>query len=153
VIILVVPKETSRDGQGHVRVEVGYGAEGFITDSRAASFRDEAIPYFRNRDYGDAIALITERVAERYASEYQFQLDSTSGVVAPARAPPARSSRGGGIPPIVYFIILFVILSALCGGRRRGCGGCIPIFIPMGGFGGRRGGWGGGGWGGGGFGG
>jgi len=33
VIILVVPKETSSDGQGHVRTEVGYGAEGFITDA------------------------------------------------------------------------------------------------------------------------
>src|SRR5690348_14434612 len=35
VIILVVPKETSSDGQGHVRTEVGFGAEGFLTDAQS----------------------------------------------------------------------------------------------------------------------
>ena len=29
VVVLVVPKETSADGRGHVRIEVGRGAEGF----------------------------------------------------------------------------------------------------------------------------
>ena len=34
VIILVVPKETSSDGRGHVTIATGTGAEGFITDGR-----------------------------------------------------------------------------------------------------------------------
>src|SRR3990170_531980 len=29
IVILVVPKETSRDGRGYVRIEVGQGTEGF----------------------------------------------------------------------------------------------------------------------------
>ena len=33
VIVLVVPKETSSDGRGHVWIETGLGAEGFITDA------------------------------------------------------------------------------------------------------------------------
>src|SRR5437868_6273680 len=33
VIIIVVPKETSADGRGYVRIETGNGAEGFITDA------------------------------------------------------------------------------------------------------------------------
>jgi len=59
VIILVVPKETSSDGQGHVRTEVGFGAEGFLTDAMTGQLRDAAIPYFRNRDYGTGIEVMT----------------------------------------------------------------------------------------------
>src|SRR6185295_2196236 len=43
-IILVVPRHTSSDGHGHVRIEVGSGAEGFITDATAGAIQDEAIP-------------------------------------------------------------------------------------------------------------
>src|SRR5215211_5002537 len=70
VILVIVPKETSRDGQGHVRTEVGYGAEGFITDATTGQIRDEAVPYFMRRDYGSGIELMTLRIAERYAREF-----------------------------------------------------------------------------------
>jgi uncharacterized protein len=147
VIILVVPKETSSDGQGHVRTEVGYGAEGFITDAQTGQLRDAAIPYFRNRDYGTGIEIMTLGVAQRFANEFNFQVDSTFQQIVPQPRTTSRGgSRGGGIPPIVWLFLLFFILSML-GGRRRGC---LPLFIPIGGG---RGGWGGGGWGGGGFGG
>jgi uncharacterized protein len=148
VIILVVPKETSRDGRGHARIEVGYGAEGFITDSRAGAIRDEAIPLFQNRDYGKGIELMTARVAERYASNFGFQLDSTTQIAMPPPRPVgAQTRRGGGGPPIFFYLfILFIILSAL-GGGRRGCGGggCLPLLLmsSMGGLGGGC--WGGGG--------
>ena len=33
VVILLVPKETSSDGRGYCRIEVGQGSEGFITDA------------------------------------------------------------------------------------------------------------------------
>ena len=44
VIILVVPKETSSDGRGHVQIGTGQGAEGFITDATTGAIQDEAIP-------------------------------------------------------------------------------------------------------------
>jgi uncharacterized protein len=147
VVILLVPKETSSDGRGHCRVETGQGAEGFITDATSGEICREATPAFMQRDYGTGLELVTLRVAQRYAQEFGFALDTT--LEAPAmpvqRTSPSR--RGGGINPIVLLIILFIVLSVLGGGRRRGC---MPIFIPFGGFGG---GGGGGGWGGGGFGG
>src|SRR5688500_8876537 len=31
IVVLLVPKETSTDGRGYIRVETGLGAEGFIT--------------------------------------------------------------------------------------------------------------------------
>src|SRR5690348_8443737 len=115
VIILVVPKETSSDGQGHVRTEVGYGAEGLITDEMTGQFRDAAIPYFRNRDYGTGIEVMTLGVAQRFAGEFNFQVDSSFQQVVPQTQPTRSSSRrtSQGIPPVVWLFILFFILSML----------------------------------------
>lgn len=155
VVVLLVPKETSSDGRGYCRVETGQGAEGFITDATSGAICREATDAaFRQRDYSGGLELVTTRVAQRFAAEFGFALDST--LDAPVIRMPARQQtrRGGGINPIVYLIVLFAILSLLGGGRgrRRGCGGCMPIFIPFGGFGGggRSAGWSGGGFGGGG---
>jgi len=162
VVILLVPKETSSDGRGHIAISTGQGTEGFITDATAGAIQDEALPFLRQADYGSALELITLRVAQRFAREFDFTLDTT--LRAPVEQAPDLSRRGGsrsrGINPVVLFILFVVIMSLISGGRRRrGCGGCVPIFIPFGGggggFGGGRGGWGGGGggFGGGGFGG
>jgi uncharacterized protein len=152
-VILLVPKETSSDGRGYCRVETGQGAEGFITDATAGEICREATPAFRQRDYGAGLELVTQRVAERFAQEFGFTLDTS--LHAPVVERPARQSRrsGGGIPPIFLLLLFFIVLSLLGRGRggRRGCGGCFPIFLPFGGFGGGGGsGWSGGGFGGGG---
>jgi uncharacterized protein len=141
VVILLVPKETSSDGKGHCRVETGQGAEGFITDATSGEICREATPAFAQRDYGTGLELVTMRVAQRFAQEFNVSLDS--GLAEPLiRAPPQRRARrGGGINPFWLLLILFIVLSMFGGRRRRGC---FPVFIPFGGFGG-GGGWGGGG--------
>ena len=156
-VILLVPKETSADGRGYCRIETGQGTEGFITDADAGDICREATPAFRNRDYSSGLALVTYRVAERFAGEFGFSIDtSIAQPQMPEAAPQGNGGgggRGGGFPLFFWVVLFFVIISVLGGsrGRRRGgCGGCIPIFIPWGGGGG---GWGGGNWGGGGFGG
>ncbi|HEV7839893.1 MAG TPA: TPM domain-containing protein, partial [Gemmatimonadaceae bacterium] len=147
-VIVLVPKETSKDGRGHCFVATGYGAEGFITDAVSGTICREATPLFAAQDYSTGLELVTLRTAERFAKEFNFSLDTA--LVPPQVAQPAvdyaaRSSRG--IPPFVWFILFLIVLSLLSGGRRRGrkgCGGCIPIpiIIPTGGFGGGgRGGW------------
>ncbi|MDB4885986.1 MAG: hypothetical protein JWN79_1424 [Gemmatimonadetes bacterium] len=156
IVILLVPKETSSDGRGHCRVETGQGAEGFITDATSAEICREATPAFAQRDYGTGLELVTLRVAQRYAQEFGFTLDTTLEVPAalPSRAPVSRGRSTGGFNPVLLIVVFFVLMSLL-GSRRRGgrggCGGggCLPIFLPMGG----RGGFGGGGFSGGGFGG
>jgi uncharacterized protein len=152
-VILVVPKETAPDGRGRCRIATGQGTEGFITDATSGTICREATPLFERRDYGAAMELVTLRVAQRYAQEFGFALDTALGAPTYTQrrsAPVERSS--GGINPFVLLIILFIVLSLLGGGRRRR--GCLPIFIPFGGGGWGGGGFGGGGgWGGGGFGG
>lgn len=141
VVILVVPKETSSDGQGHCRIETGQGAEGFITDATSGAICRSVTDRFIARDYAGAIESIATTVAERYAAEFGVGLDG-----APrerVRGPERR--RSGGIP-LWAIVLLFIVLPMLLsrGGRRRGCVGCIPI--PIGGsMGGHGGGWGGGG--------
>ena len=143
VVILLVPKETASDGSGQIRVEIGQGAEGFLNDALAGDFVREATPELRQGAYGPALTRITARVAERFAGEFGFALDSA---LVPARAVQRRQEGGGG--RFVLLIALVILISVLQsrGGRR---GGMVVVPFPMG----RGGGWGGGGWGGGGFGG
>ena len=148
-VILIVPKETASDGRGRCRIATGQGTEGFITDATTGDICREATPLFAQQNYGAATELVTLRVAQRFAQEFGFALDT--GLAVPEYAPQRRPAQrpSGGINPFMLLIILFVVLSLLGGGRRRR--GCLPIFIPMGG--GWGGGFGGGGWSGGGFGG
>lgn len=157
-VILLVPKETSSDGRGHCYIATGQGAEGFITDADAGAICREATPYFRQRDYGRGLQLVTLLTAQRFANEFKFALDTSLHAPEPVN-PPAGTGEGGGFPPqLIFLAIVFVVImlsNLRRGGRRGGCGGCIPIFIPFGGggfggggFGGGSGGWGGGGGGG-----
>jgi uncharacterized protein len=152
VVILVVPKESASDGQGRCRIETGQGAEGFITDATAGEICREATPLFQKRDYGSALELLTLRVAQRFAQEFNVTLD-TAFQVPVVRAPARQTGRSGGISPLFLLVILFIVLSMF--GKRGGGGrrGCFPWWLPLVGFGGgggRGGGWSGGGFGGGG---
>ncbi|MES2177910.1 MAG: TPM domain-containing protein [Gemmatimonadota bacterium] len=157
VVILLVPKETSADAKGHCRIEVGQGAEGFITDAATGEICREATDAFRQKDYSAGLELVTRRVAERFASEFNVSLDnSLPAPESPAPAPRVSRRGGSGFNPIILIIIIFVVLSAFGGRGRGGRGGCggLPLFFllnALGNSGGRRGGgWSGGGFGGGG---
>jgi uncharacterized protein len=152
-VILLVPKETSSDGSGHIAITTGQGTEAFITDGTAGDIRREASPLLAQRRYGDGLELITQRVAERYAANFGFSLDSATTSFPPPRVSAPRERGGGGSRFISLLPIVFIVLLLLLGGLGRGGGsrGCLWFLLgqAMSG-GGRRGGWGGGGFGGGG---
>ena len=133
VLLLVAPKERK------VRIEVGYGLEGALTDALSKVIITTAItPKFKQGDFGggieggvDAILSILTGDAEEWHRRAEVRQDDVDA--------------GQVMVWIVIVVVLIVFVSLMAGGsRRRGRGGIV--FLP-----GPSGGWSGGYSGGGGF--
>lgn len=156
VVVLVVPKETSSDGRGHISIQTGQGVEGFITDGTAGDIRREAIPYFQRQDYSSALVMVTQRLAQRYGQEFGFSVDSSliEARYVPVTRPPQVGTQISPQMVLLGFVLLLFFLSAMgraSRGRRSGCNGCLYLALAdsLSQRGRYRGGWGGGGFGGG----
>lgn len=129
-----------------VRIETGYGLEGFITDGFAGETSRRMVPFFREAEYGPGLVAGATRVAERIAQGRNVDL----ALAPPPQAQTRRRDGSGGFPIGFWVILLIIFLNMMKGGRRRRrwVSGVGPFG---GGFGGgyRGGGWGGGGFGGG----
>src|SRR5690606_24038942 len=102
VVVLVVPKETSEDGRGHVKIETGLGTSTFITAAEAGRIQDELmVPRFRERDYGTGILLGVAAIAREYAERFGFELTGEMPRVA-ERAPPPAAGAG---PTLVVIVV------------------------------------------------
>jgi uncharacterized protein len=146
VLLLVAPAEHK------VRIEVGYGLEGTLTDALSSVIiRSAIIPRFKANDFSGGIergvdAIISVLTTD--AAEWHKKVDVR---------PESPASDFDKLFPILFFLLLFFIIWYLIahangpGGRGPGGGrrGGPPIFIPTGGWGGSD--WGGGGGFGGGF--
>jgi uncharacterized protein len=148
VVLLVVPRQNGRPGTGRVRVEVGRGLEGIVTDVTAGRIRDLMGERLSQEDYSGAIQSGVEALAGIIANGF--------GVADTAltNARPVAQPRGGGRNPLagalpIVLFVLFLMVSGALGGRRgrrgrRGRGGVYwgGPWLGGGGFGG---GWGSGG--------
>jgi uncharacterized protein len=73
VIVLVAPTERQS------RIELGYGAEAFISDSLAGRILDEQMmPAIRQRDIGLGVLRSVNAVAQEFANRFQFKLESAA---------------------------------------------------------------------------
>jgi uncharacterized protein len=132
-----------------VRIETGYGLEGFITDGFAGETSRSMVPFFRDGEYGRGLVAGATRLAQRIAEGRNVNLD-----LVPAPQPQTRRRSGRpGLPVGFWLIVVIIILSSRR--RRRGRRWISGVGPFGGGFGGgfAGGGFGGGGFGGGGFGG
>jgi uncharacterized protein len=133
VLLIVAPNERK------VRIEVGYGLEGTLTDAISSNIIHALIlPAFRRGDTEGGIAAGTLAIVEALGGQYQMR----SGGV--------RLTTGGAPPWVILLVFAFVIAMSVW--RTPIVGGRRGVFLGPG-FGGGRGGFGGGGFGGGGFGG
>jgi uncharacterized protein len=134
----------------HVRIEVGRGLEGVLTDVQSHRIIDESmIPLFRSGDYNSAILVGVFQIVKLTDPNFDIKPFLEGG----ARVQRSRGGRRGGDSPLkLIIIIIFVaiyLISRLFGGGRGG--GFYGGGFGGGGFGGGGfGGGGGGGWGGGG---
>jgi len=127
-ILIVVPSEHK------VRIEVGYGLEGTLTDAESKLIIENIIiPQFRAGNYDAGVEAGTVEIVRLVGGD---KVD----VSQVPQAPPPQHEQRGGVPWVIIVIILIWIIF----GR---------FFWPLLFMGGGRGGWGGGGFGGGGFGG
>ncbi len=102
------------------RVEVGYGLEPILPDGKVGGFGREAVPYLRQNQYGPALQVLTQRVAETIADDAKVTLDVQS-----ARPPPrARRSNFNNIK-LIFFLLFFLgpFLLRMLFSRRGGGGG------------------------------
>lgn len=131
-----------------IKIEVGYGLEGAITDVQSSSIiENDLAPYFRQGNYYAGIDQAVNSLEKAAAGEYKVPRD--------------HSDDSGG-SAVVFFIILIVVIIILAASKRGGGGGGVAsrggwsnILLPMIlgnalGRGGSGGGFGGGGFGGGG---
>jgi uncharacterized protein len=143
LLLLVVQRERK------VRIEVGYGLEGHITDALSSRIiRNTIVPAFRGGDYAGGIEQGVFALLRADGDDPGPAARTVRG------APPPSSGSGSSLWPLLFFapiVLLFLWL------RGRGSGGYGPGGRLGGGYYGRgyRGGYwgGGGGFGGGGFGG
>ncbi len=132
VLLLVAPAEHK------VRIEVGYGLEGTLTDALSSVIISSAIvPRFKAGDYSggiergvDGIISVLTTDAAEWHQKVKVRSDDTSAQ---------------WLPVIVFVIVLIVVILLIrrAGPGGRGPGG--PVFIPYGGSWGSSGGGGGGG--------
>ncbi|HUR95640.1 MAG TPA: TPM domain-containing protein [Gemmatimonadales bacterium] len=149
MVVLLVPRQNHEPGTGHLRIEVGQGLEGIVTDASAGQIRREVMgPLLEREEYGPALTAGVRELIGLVARGFGVT-DSTLATTprpVPVRGP---TSQFTSLLPLLLFIV-FIMLANRGGRRRRVYWGGGP-WIGGGGWGG--GGFGGGGGGFGGFGG
>jgi uncharacterized protein len=103
-VLLVVAKDDRK-----VRLEVGYGYEGSLTDATSRRIIAETIsPFFRQGQFAAGIGAGVDRVSSVIAK----------GEPAPP-APQGRPVPQRGIDPAMIFLLLFIVVPVLGGILRR----------------------------------
>jgi uncharacterized protein len=140
-LLIVAPSERK------LRIEVGYGLEGVLTDGLSSLIINQTIvPKFKAGDIPGGIEAGTDAIIQQLT----LPPDQAQKIAAEANRTPEQ--QGGGFPWVfVIFVFLFFILPmlrGLAGGARRYRSGGLGSVILWNALNGSRGG--GGGWGGGG---
>ncbi len=113
VVLLLVPRKNHQPGTGDVFISVGRGAEGFLTDAGAGRIRDAMLPMLATEDYGQALALGVDLIAQAFAAEFGVTL------TGPAADPVGRAlrERPGVRIPIGWILVFVVFLLVVTRGR------------------------------------
>ena len=111
-LLIVAPNDRK------VRIEVGYGLEGYLTDALSSLIiQNQILPAFRDNDYPGGIVAGTDAIIA------QLQLPPEEAAKVASEAGKTRKSDGGfpfGVLIWIAFMFFFFVLPILAGrGRRR----------------------------------
>ncbi len=99
-----------------IRIEVGYGLEGELTDLKSGLIiRNVITPAFKNGTYGEGIIAGARNMVGIATGNAEIVAENV-------RNPPSEENSGSGFAGIIFFII-FVLMMMGGAGRRRGGGG------------------------------
>lgn len=105
-----------------MRMEVGYGLEGVVTDRRAGESLDKMVPYFQKGEYGKGIYAGLLHAAQYVAKDAGVSLE-----VKPATKEYEPVVKGGQPFPLALmaaFISIPVVMAMFFGIRGRRCPRC-----------------------------
>lgn len=113
-LLIVAPNERK------VRIEVGYGLEGYLTDALSALIiQNQILPHFRDGDMPAGIVAGTDVIID----QLQLPPDEAARVAAAASEQRQGSQAEGGFPIGAFFwlalIFFFFVLPIFRGRRRR----------------------------------
>ena len=130
VVLIVAPAEHK------VRIEVGYGMEGVLTDALSAQIiRNVIVPRFKANDYAGGIAAGTDAIiAQLQAPPEAAEANLRSAAAQDQQQRAHHRSRGSIAPLIIWgMIFLFIFLPALgagLAGRRYGGRHRVSVWGP-----------------------
>lgn len=145
VLLIVAPNERK------VRIEVGYGLEGVLTDAMSSLIiQNEILPAFKQGGFERGIEQGVDAISA------QLRLDPAEAEARAAAAERPKSKAPIGVAVVIGLIFVMLLLGMIGGGgrgRRRRSSGLGPVLVWAAAEAMRNSGRGGGGFGGGGFGG
>jgi uncharacterized protein len=96
-VLLIVAKQERK-----VRIEVGYGLEGTLTDAIASNIVHTVIlPVFRRGDFGEGIELGVNAIIEALGGQY---------TIRPERRRVAASDDVYGLLPVIFLLFIFGLI-------------------------------------------
>lgn len=137
-LLIVAPNERK------VRIEVGYGLEGYLTDALSSVIINrQIVPRFREGDMEGGVVAGTDAIVAQLSLPPE---EARANLIAARERGQEEARHGLGLIPTILIIwfVFWMLRGVLGGKRRRGRGGPIIIWGP-----GSGGSWGSGGWGGG----
>ena len=126
-LLIVAPNERK------VRIEVGYGLEGTLTDAASRTIIErEILPSFRNGDFNGGVVAGTAAIVALLGG-------NPSAAGALPHAQPSNDFEGSPwtLLLVLAIFVIFVLLRNRAGQRSamgRGMGAYPPVFFPGGGF-------------------
>jgi uncharacterized protein len=118
LVLLLVPRRPGDPNSGHIRIEVGQGLEGIVTDAAAGGVRDLMRPDLAAGRSGPGLLLGVRSLSSLIARGYAVS-DSVLTAYQPPAGRDGTSSPVGNILPVLLFILFMLIASGALGGRRR----------------------------------